>query len=146
MSDTKLTIFVEETGDTIQMPVGSAFGVSAKLRGIGSGGTRRTVNARLVALGNPAFRKFAGSISASDMILPPIFDLYENQQVTVEWPTLVRERGATPSRPPVPGTLSSCNGWIEYRPILTCLVTQPPEMSEEEWSGTASWSLELEEV
>lgn len=145
--DTNLKIKPQDGSGDIVMPAGSSFGVSTSIRLIGAAASmRRTVNGRLVVIADPAFRKYAVSINASDMILPPIFDLYTGQRVTVELATIIRERGQIPTRPYVFDTLQTGNGWIEYRPILVCLVVEPPEMSDEEYAGTASWSIELEEV
>ena len=146
MQETALRLTMTDTGEEIVFPDGSAFGVETDLQLIGSGNRlRRTVNAKLVNISDPAFDKFLVTLSASDMILPAIAGLRHGDAVTVECPLVIRERGATPSRPAVPGTVSTGPGWVEYRPVLDCLVDDPV-MSERESKAEASWSLRLEEV
>lgn len=143
--DTDLKLF-RSTGEEIPFPEGSAMFIHASLDPISaSAKLARTANGVLVDLSDPAYRKYSLSLSADDVRLPALANLWRGERFTVECPICLRERGTTPSRPVVPGTVALGDGWVEYRPILDALLTDN-SLSETEGQGAASWSLSFEEV
>lgn len=146
--ETKLRIFMRPSGNEIVFSNNSATFVRESLVPI-SEGTQivRDVNGNLRSLGNTAFRKYRLSLSCNDNRLPPLSNLWASQVVDVEMSTVIAERGTTPSRTAVAGTVSVIGSRVEYRPRLTMMITRPPELSDVEWQGgAAGWSMELEEV
>lgn len=144
--ETQLRLWVE--GQEILFPGKSALFVQSAIEYVdGASRLRRTANGRLVSTANAAFRKLRLTLSAADKILPAIAGIQQDAPATVHCPIVLREPGDTPSRPAVPESIlvSPEGDWVEYRPILECLVVVGP-MSETEWESNASWSLTLEEV
>lgn len=134
-------------GDEVLFPEGSAFVVSASLDFIdGALRTRRTVNGALRVQSNPAFRKYRLTLSCSAQFLPVLMGLDPTEPVEVWSPLVVRERGVTPSRPAVPGSVAVEAGYVEYRPILTGYFTELPSQSGEEWQSADTWSFSVEEA
>jgi hypothetical protein len=133
-------------GEEVPFPEGSARFVQGSIEPISEAvSSRRTVNGTLRVQADPAFRKFRLTVSCTDSMLPALFGI-DPTQVAVIWsPVVVRERGTTPSRTPVSGSLVAQDDWIEYRPILTGYLTSIPTLSEPEWQSDASWSLVFEE-
>lgn len=146
MSETLLKLTMTATGEEINFPDGSALFVEADITPIdGATDLRRTVNGSLVNLSDPAFRKLAVTLSASDMTLPALGNLYPGDTLTVECPVVIRERGGVPARPAAGGVFTIGNGWVEYRPVLECMLIAN-SLNETEGKASASWSLTLEEV
>lgn len=133
-------------GEEVPFPEGSARFVNGTIDPIDEAvSSRRTVNGTLRIQADPAFRKFRLTVSCTDAMLPALFGIDPRQVATVWSPVAVRERGNSPSRTPVPGSLASQDGWIEYRPVLTGYLTTIPSLSESEWQSDANWSLVFEE-
>lgn len=144
--ETQLRLWVE--GQEILFPDGSALFAKSSIGWIdGSSRLRRTVNGRLVSTANSAFRKLRLTLSAADKILPAIAGIRQDAEATVHCPIVLREPGNTPARPAVPGSIlvGPDGDWVEYRPVLECLVIVG-DMDETEWESSAAWSLTLEEV
>lgn len=133
-------------GEEVPFPEGSARFVQGSIEPIdGAVSSRRTVNGTLRVQADPAFRKFRLTVSCTDSMLPALFGIDPTAVATIWSPVVVRERGTTPSRTPVSGSLVAEDDWIEYRPILTGYLTSIPSLSEPEWQSDASWSLVFEE-
>lgn len=133
-------------GEEVPFPEGSARFVQGSIEPIDEAVyARRTVNGNLRVQADPAFRKFRLTVSCTDSMLPALFCIDPTAVATVWSPVVVRERGTTPSRTPVSGSLVAEDDWIEYRPILTGYLTSIPSLSEPEWQSDASWSMVFEE-
>ncbi|MCG6111564.1 MAG: Ig domain-containing protein [Paracoccus sp.] len=146
--ETKLRIFVRPSGTEIVFPDNSATFINAELEAIGEGQQIvRDVNANLRNLGNAAFRKYRLTLSCTDNRLPPLANLWAGQVVDVDVPFTIAERGSSPSRTAVAGTVSVIGSRVEYRPRLVMMITRAPSLSDVEWrGGSAGWSIELEEA
>lgn len=143
--ETQLRVF--QDGEEIPFPEGSAFLVSGTIDFIeGALRHRRTVNGDLRVQADPAFRKLRLTLSCSDKMLPALMTINPALPVVIWSPVVLRERGATPSRPAVSGSVRAEGGVVEYRPILTGYLTELPSQSEEEWQSSASWSFTMEEA
>ena len=146
MSDeTELRIFTE-VGEEIPLQDGTARFIDASLRPIREGVTLEyDVNGTLVNLSDPAFDKFALSLSASGVELPAIADMALGELFDIEVPLVLRERGSSPSRPAVAGSVAAGAGWVEYRPRLSCRLADRP-LSGTEGAAETSWTLEFLEA
>ena len=162
-----------DLGD-LGLPVGSDRQIRETLSPVEAGEFRRSVNGRLVALVDPAFRKYRISLSGSDLHPPALAGIWPGRELSVVPVSVLTQRlaGATtinlerPTRAdlvsvrtdtnaPVPVlsvvgrtvTLGAYTGaaWLRYRPVLECLVTSW-SADEDEAAAASSWSLELEEV
>ncbi len=142
-SDIKLT---RNTGEDIPFPEASDLFIDAGLEPIGEAAQfARTVNGGLVSIGDPAFQKFALSLSCNTHATAALAGLWPGDRFTVEAPMTLRERGSTPSRPAVVGSEVVGSGWVEYRPVLDCLLVGN-SLNETEGRASTSWTLNFEEV
>jgi len=143
--ETELRIFTE-AGDEIPIPEGTARFISVELRPIREGVTLEyDVNGKLVNLSDPAFDKFSLSLSSSVVELPAFADMALGDLFEVEIPLVLRERGSSPSRPFVVGSSVVGAGWVEYRPRLSCRLSDRP-FSGTEGAADVSWTLEFLEA
>lgn len=142
------------------VPPYSARGLTQTLQPIDAAAVlRRTINGTLLDLSDSAFRKFASTISGSDVAPPACDGVWPGKVLTVDCiPRLslldpatgtttetITELTALLSRTPVPSTIVQANGFITYRPRLTLMVTGYTQ-SAEEWTAGVTWSMTLEEV
>jgi hypothetical protein len=109
----------------------------------------RTVNAALVDISNPAFRKYTSKITCTDVHAPPLDNVWPGMQVTVDCAVALCFVTGTPGSPARPLAAGS-NSWTVgaftfYRPQLIMRVVHPSEQFEE-WPHNVVWELELEEV
>ena len=133
-------------GLLIEFPRGSDLGVSCELSAIREAANlRRTVSGGLRNIGDPVFRKYEISISASGLKLPSIEGLWEGDLVTIEAPVMLRESGTVPSRPAVEGSIRVVDGYVEYRPVFAAMVTGKSQ-TEQHDKAEASWSIQAEEI
>lgn len=146
--ETNLRIFVRPSMEEIVFPDNSATFVDYQLEQIDEGVQLvRDVNGNLRDLSNPAFRKYRLTLSATDNWLPALGNLWAGQVVDVELPEAIAERGATPSRTAVSGTIVVSGGYVRYRPRLTMMIAKAPSLSGVEFRGKAAgWTIELEEA
>ena len=110
---------------------------------------KRTVNGTLVDISNPIFRKYASKISCTDVDAPPIDGLFPGMIVTVDCAVaLCYEVGnpGSPHRNAVSGSEYVQNHFVFYRPVLTMMVLEGPNLSFQEWKCANGWELNLEEV
>jgi hypothetical protein len=141
----------------VGVPPYSARGLRMSLQPISSSqNLRRTVNGGLVDLSESAFRKYAATITGSDIDPPAIESVWPGLSVTVhsivelscEAPTeMPTEEEATDlglEREPVPGSIREADGFIFYRPVLHMRVVGF-EVNRDEWGNTHSWTMQLEE-
>jgi len=164
MAETTLTIA------GVELPVGSARGVSADWQPIRAGELRRTINGDAAWLGRATHRKWRLSLQASDMSTPTLGELWPGDEVAVGWPGYLRVPGGasvTLPRDPVAGSVrgidadglhvapSSVAGRevsfaaapmaVEFRPSMTMVVVSHTANAAE-WEAAEGWKLELEEV
>jgi hypothetical protein len=107
----------------------------------------RSIGGTLMNLVPPQFLKYEIKITSPGDIAPPAFDkVYAGTPVTV-WSTLPLSYavGGTPSRGVVSGSSVTSNGFVSYRPIHVCLVTDVTGEIEE-WKGKMPWEIVFEEV
>ena len=109
----------------------------------------RDINANLIDISNPAFRKCASKITCTDVNAPPLDAL--------QWPgmtvvvgcaiSLVYANGnpGSPFKPEVSGSSFIDGNFTFYRPMLTMMV-RDLKQSFDEWQANNGWELDLEEV
>ncbi|GAW37006.1 hypothetical protein RA2_04081 [Roseovarius sp. A-2] len=163
---TQLRIF-RSNGLEIPFPPGSYRWADISTRPIRSASqTARTIDGRLVSLGDPAFRQLEVTISVSDQIAPALDNLWEGDELTIHSPDYMTEAGGvlTLSREPVPGTVTAhaVDGtvlaspesrtvnvpdavYVRYRPIFGVKVTAPLDKRATEGKARVSWTLVTEE-
>ena len=109
---------------------------------------QRDVNAVLIDLSNPAFRKFQSVVTCpGDVRAPPFDALWPGMVVTVAPANLLaypEGNLGSPSREEVHGSVFVLNGTVYYQPLLTMLV-RGVSWQFAEWKASMSWSLKLEE-
>ena len=106
----------------------------------------RTVNAALVDISNPAFRKYASKITCTDVHVPPLDNLWPGMEVTVECAAALCYATGNPGSPARPVVATWTQGaFTFYRPLLTMRVVDFNEQFEE-WKHDVVWELDLEEV
>lgn len=106
-----------------------------------------SVNATLVDLSNPIFRKFASKIQCTDINAPPLDGLWPGMTVEVGCAvTLCYLTGnlGSPSRPQVSGSSYEQGSYTFYRPVLTMVVGDLSQHFEE-WKADILWELNLRE-
>lgn len=133
-------------GHDISFPKGSGMGVQVDLTTIGEAvNMRRTVSGALINIADPAFRKYAFTVSAAGFKLPSIDGIWEGDLITVEAPVTLREVGSVPSRPAVSESVKIVGSYVEYSPVFTAMLVGKSQ-SEKEGKADASWSLDFEEI
>lgn len=109
---------------------------------------QRTVNGKLISLGNPVFRKFKSKISCTDIDAPPLDGIWPGMLVTVHCAaslSYLTGNPGSPSRPEVSGSSYVQGSFTFYRPVLEMLVGTYSD-NFEEWKSDNAWVLDLEEV
>lgn len=108
----------------------------------------RTVNAVLVDVSNPAFRKYLSKITCTDVDAPPLDNLWPGMQVAVQCAvelSYVTGNPGSPFKPVVSGSQYT-NGHLHfYRPELVMMVVDV-KRTLDEWKRDNGWELDLEEV
>lgn len=154
----------------IPVPSDAGVGLTQSLAPSGGGEIARTVNGDAVFIGNPQFQQYETTISGR-MFAPPAFAaLWPGDLVQVECIAVMRQRVPANgvvriARPAVSGTVvaRTLTGaviehtgagrdfvapgarYIEWRPILDCMVSAPPSWDAAETDVASSWSLSLVE-
>jgi len=108
----------------------------------------RSINGKLIDMGNPVFRKYLSKISCTDVDAPPLDGIWPGMLVTVHCAaslSYATGNHGSPGRPEVSGSSYVQGSFTFYRPVLEMLVKTFTE-SFEEWKGDNVWVLELEEV
>ena len=108
----------------------------------------RSVNGKLIDMGNPVFRKYMSKITCTDLDAPPLDGIWPGMLVTVQCAaslSYANGNPGSPGRPEVSGSSYVQGGFTFYRPVLEMLVKTFSE-NWEEWKGDMGWALELEEV
>lgn len=145
--DTTGTILTMSDGAEV-MPFYSARGLTQTLTPIGAAKyQRRTVNAQLVDLALPRFRKYASVISARDVRPPARDDIWPGKIVTIgcAYRLFYATSGGSPARTPVTGSQFTEGSFTFYNPEINFMIGQL-EGSFEEWEAGLQWSISGEEV
>ena len=146
--ETYLKLTRQPSGDVIEFPANSGTYIDCDLSPISSATQlARDVNGNLVNLGNDRFRKYALSLSCSGGVqLPALYNIWPGMTFSVELPVVLKEHGSTPSRDAVEGTVEQIGGYVQYRPVMSVMLTRN-SLQETEWRGRSSgWSLSFEEI
>jgi hypothetical protein len=118
---------------------------------------KRTVNGAAINLAGSQFRKYASTITNSEVegTQVPAFDsIYIGQTVTVSCIQELSQALSTETeaetedafnRPAVEDSVRFEDGFAFYRPILEMMITDY-NVSTNEWGAIISWSISLEEV
>lgn len=139
------------------VPPYSARGLTMQIQPIDAATSqRRTINAELVDLSDPAFRKYAATISGNDVQAPALEARWPGVALTVDWIhelavegtieelTETTESGLLFSKPHVPGSIRHESGFTFYRPRLVMLVSGFSSTGDE-YGANYNWSLSVEE-
>ncbi len=108
----------------------------------------RTINGQLIDMSVPQFRKYLSKVSAKDVTVAPIDNLWPGMEVTVEcaaWLSYVTGNSGSPFKAEVSGSSYVMGAYTFYRPVLTMRVTNV-SVSDNEWAAESTWNIELEEV
>lgn len=151
---------VTETDTTILRLVGmgtppySARGISESFAPISqSVQLARTVNGALIDLSASQMRKYAISLTCSDMDPPALGFQWPGALVEIDCITELCHEITTESetqtevleREAVPGTIREADGFIFYRPRMQTRI-MGFDITTDEWGAAVSWTLVLEEV
>lgn len=141
------------TGETLLvisgegMPPYAVRGITQSLEPIEAAtNLRRTVNGGLVDLSASQFKKYRSTISCAD-VNSPAFDAVEiGDAVLVDCVAeLAYKAAGSPSRPVVPGSSRTADGFVFYRPQLSMIVVGKSQETDE-YGAEVSWTMELEEA
>ncbi|WP_370311270.1 glycine-rich domain-containing protein [Sagittula sp.] len=146
--ETTLRLIKQPSGTEIPFPANSGTFIDCDLSPIAdSAHLARDVNGNLIDLGDSRFRKYALTLSCGGGVqLPGLANLWPGMAFTVELPVVLKEPGMTPSRDAVEGSVRLVGGYVEYRPVMSVMLTQN-SLQETEWRGRSSgWSLSFEEI
>ena len=106
----------------------------------------RTINGTLVDLSDPAFRKYASTVSCTDHNAPALDGVWPGLELVVDCVAeLARPTASPASRPVVPGSERVEGAFTFYRPRLTMLVVSVA-FDADEIEASVAWQVELEEV
>lgn len=108
---------------------------------------RRDVNGNSQDFSASQFRKFASTITGSDVAPPAINAVWPGTALTVECIAELAYETSTggPERSEVPGSSREEGDFTYYRPSLDMRVVSF-SVQKNEWGAVVSWSLDLEEV
>lgn len=144
MTDSTLLV-LSSTG----IPPYSARGLKQTLTPIGAAANlKRTINGELLDLGDEVLRKYASSITGSDVDPPAMDMVWPGTAVTV---TCIQELSQTDAtdvvlgRTPAGGSTRHADGFVFYRPVLSMKVVGW-DSTIDEWGRVVDWTLNLEEV
>lgn len=118
--------------------------------------SRRTINGELRDVSDPIFRKFASTISATDVDPPAMEAQWPGTILVVDCVAELAKLGVfeeptdDPTEAPferdyVLGSVRVADGWTFYRPRLTMMVLDYSP-SYDEYNRQVQWTLNLEEV
>jgi hypothetical protein len=108
----------------------------------------RDVNANLIDISNPAFRKYGSKITCKDVDAPPLDNVWNGMTVIVQCVVeLAYPNGnaGSPYKPIVPGSSYVNGSFTFYRPLLEMMVLDV-QRTTDEWQHDNHWELSLEEV
>ena len=107
---------------------------------------RRTIGGSLVNITPPEFLKYSTRIRATDQRPPAVDGIWPGTAITVYCVAyLAYPVGGAAQRAEVSGSSFTEQGFVFYRPILSCLMVSFT-IDEGEWTAQNRWELELEEV
>ena len=126
----------------------SARGITQTLTPIAAAASlARTINGALRDLSDPAFRKYAATVTCEDHNAPALGGVWPGLTVTVDSAVELAYPTATgaPGRPVVPGSSRVEGALTFYRPRLTMLVVGF-RTSLDELEANVAWQIDLEEA
>jgi hypothetical protein len=133
----------------IGLPPYATRGATEELRPIDAARSmRRTVNGDLVDLSVSELRKYQLSISCTDQQPIAANGIWPGATVVVDCISELAyadDTDGVQDRTPVPGSQRTADGFVFYRPRLTCMVMDMRHDTDE-WGATVGWSADFEEV
>lgn len=108
----------------------------------------RDINANLLDISNPAFRKFASKVTCTDVDAPPLDGLFPGMIVTVDCAiefAYLNGNPGSPYRNEVSGSSYTQGNYTFYRPSLMMMVLDVTHHLDE-WRRDNGWTIDLEEV
>jgi hypothetical protein len=148
MSDTLLKIQGIPFSDRV------ALGLTEKLSPIQEASQMlETIDGELDDLSLVQFRKYQVDISCSLFDLPALDGIWPGKEVVIDCVTELNYEeptggegtpGEGANREIVPGSVRVQNGFVFYRPRLTCLLVSF-DSSKDEYGATVSWTLKFRE-
>ena len=130
------------------IPPWSARGLTETLRPVAaSAQLARDINGTMRDWGDTAFRKYALTISGSDLDPPAADMVWPGTELTVDCITELAYESMTgsPGRTAVSGSEREADGFTFYRPQLSMMVTGW-SIQTDEYGAEIGWTLELEEI
>jgi hypothetical protein len=107
---------------------------------------QRDVNANLIDMTNPAFRKFQSIITCRDSETPGLDAAWLGAKVTIACAAeLAYPVGGSPSRTPVSGSTRTQGGTMFYRPLLNMMIFDIKN-SFDEYASRYSYTIASQEV
>jgi hypothetical protein len=107
---------------------------------------QRDVNANLIDMTNPAFRKYQSIITCRDSETPGLDAAWLGAKVTIACAVeLAYPVGGSPSRPPVPGSTRTQGNTAFYRPLLAMMIYDVKN-SFDEYACRYSYTIASQEV
>lgn len=104
----------------------------------------RTVNGKLVEVGDPAFRKYKTTITGSDQEAPALGDVWPGRLVTVtsvvSWASSGTGATGGATGPTGGGTPTGATA-VGFTGLVKSF-----DVSVDEWSATVDWTLEIEQL
>ena len=111
---------------------------------------QRDVNAVLVDLSNPAFRKYQSTISCpGDVRVPPFDNLWPGMIVSMAsaaWLAYPNGNPGSPFQEEVHGSSVLLNGMIYYQPFFPQMMVRSCSWTQRTWSASVPWNFKLEQV
>lgn len=107
----------------------------------------RTINGKLINLGNPCFRKYSSRIICTDINAPPFDGLFRGMTVTVDCAAVLCYRTGNPGSPfrTPAGAGWTLGDMTFYHPTLEMMIMDLTE-NFEEWKCDFQWEMQLEEI
>ncbi len=108
----------------------------------------RTINGLLIDMSVPQFRKYTSKVSAKDVTVGPVDNLWPGMEVTVGCAAYLSYLTGNPGSPfkdQVSGSAYTMGAYTFYRPLLTMRIINV-SVNDNEWNAESQWELELEEV
>lgn len=147
-NDATLLVITPLSGrEGMMLPPYAARGLTQTLAQIdGSGTPRRTINAELLDVTHPPFRKYKSVITCTDVDTPAFDGAWKGLKVQVDFTIeLSFLTGSTQQRAEVSGSHHIEGHFEYYRPSLIMMVMNFSN-SFAEWQAANAWQIELAEV
>jgi hypothetical protein len=110
---------------------------------------RRSWNGDLLDLSNPLFRKYATTVTCTDINSWPLDNLWPGMPITVYCAIrlgYLAGNPGSPARTVMDGSMYTQGHFVFYRPVLSMLVSEPSNQTYQEWKASNSTGFYAEEV